>query len=157
MANKRYREKFMFWLNLIDNQEYVIAEQISELKRERRFASTIRDGIRLICDLRQGNVDVLFELFPWIKTKLLAEVQPLETAGARVLHEQLKRIEQQLLQQGNIPVQLPSLQSESGPKAMAVPQFEKPVYNDEDDLVIKKDTSATSAQNFINAMLTLQQ
>ena len=156
MANKRYREKFMFWLNLIDDQEFAIAELISELKRERRFASTIRDGIRLICDLRQGKVDVLFELFPWIKTRLLAEAHSLETAGERALREQLERIEQQLLQQGNVPVQLPS-QAESGPKAMAVPQFEKPVYNDEDDLVIKKDTSATSAQNFINAMLTLQQ
>jgi hypothetical protein len=157
MANKRYREKFMFWLNLIDDQEFAISELISELKCERRFAGTIRDGIRLICDLRQGKVDVLFELFPWIKTRLLAEVHPLETVGERALREQLERIEQQLLQQGNIPMELPSPQSESSPKAMAVPQFEKPVYNDEDDLVIKKDSSATSAQNFINSMLTLQQ
>ena len=95
--------------------------------------------------------------FPGSKPSCLTEVQPLETAGERALHEQLKRIEQQLLLQGNIPVQLPSPQIESGPKAMAVPQFEKPVYTDEDNLVIRKDTSTSSAQNFINAMLTLQQ
>jgi hypothetical protein len=153
MATKRYREKFTFWLNLLDEREFAIAELISELKRERKFASTIRDGIRLICDLRQGRVDVLFELFPWVKSEFIAGVQPHETAGEKALKEQLKRIEQQLLQQGHTPVQLPA---STGPTAMRVPQIETPAYDD-DDIVLKKDTSTDSAKNFLQSMMNLQQ
>jgi hypothetical protein len=161
MALNRYREKFMFWLNLVDNQEFAIAEQISELKKQRLFASTIRDGIRLIYDLRRGKVDVLFELFPWVKAEFLAGVQPQETAGERALREQLARIEQQLLQQGNVPLQLLSSAPKSvasGPKAMTVPAFSAPSFDEDDEfntVILKKDTSTNSSQNFINSMLNL--
>lgn len=64
------REKFKFWLDLNKDDELLIAETIDELKRQRSFVSTIRDGIRLICDLRQGKLNVLFELFPWVKAAL---------------------------------------------------------------------------------------
>jgi hypothetical protein len=150
MATKRYRQKFTFWLNLLDNHEFAIAELISELKRERKFASTIRDGIRLIYDLRQGRVDVLFEMFPWVKAEFIAGVQPHETAGEKALREQLERMEKLMLQQGNTPVQLP------GPKAMNVPEFKTPTFDD-DDIVLKKDTSTDSAKNFIQSMMNLQQ
>ena len=67
------RLRYVFWLNLNKLDEHALAEKIGELKARRTFSRTIRDGIRLICDLRQGRTDVLAELFPWV----LAEPQGL--------------------------------------------------------------------------------
>jgi hypothetical protein len=151
-----YRKMYKFWLNLENDSEYTVAEHVEKLKADRSFTRTIRDGIRLICDLRAGRLDILFELFPWVKAELIAGVQTHETAGEKALKDQLKRIEQQLLQQGHTPVQLPSSTSEASPKSMRVPQFDTPNFDD-DDLVLKKDTSTDSAKNFLQSMMNLQQ
>jgi hypothetical protein len=157
------RGRYAFWLDYNKDEQLGLAETIDELKRTRKFVSTIRDGIRLICDLRAGRLETLFELFPWIKVEFLAGVQPQETAGERALREQLARIEQQLLQQGNIPIQLPAptLKALSGgPKAMAVPTFSAPVCDDDEDfntVVLKKDTTTDSCLNFVTSMMNLQQ
>lgn len=66
---RRYRKLIPFQINLLNPDEYHIGQQIVQLKRERRFSKTVRDGIRLICDLRKGRVDVLQELFPWVLEK----------------------------------------------------------------------------------------
>ncbi|MEL6309251.1 MAG: hypothetical protein AAFQ52_14005, partial [Chloroflexota bacterium] len=65
-----HRIGFKFWLNLDNDHDEQIADTIELLKNERSFTQTIRDGIRLIWDLRQGNVAVLCELFPFVKDKL---------------------------------------------------------------------------------------
>ena len=108
MSTRRFRLRYVFWLDMNKSDEATIAEQIETLKSERSFASTIRDGIRLISDLRAGQVDVLFELFPWVRTALMEQAQPQETPNARALQEQLARIEHQLLAQGNKPINLPA-------------------------------------------------
>ena len=64
------RYQFCFWLDCDKDDELLIAEEIDTLKQERSFSKTIRDGIRLISDLRRGNVDVLLELFPEVKAAL---------------------------------------------------------------------------------------
>ena len=107
MSAKRYREKFTFWLNLVKDDEFAIADQIGELKKNRTFVKTIRDGIRLVCDLRAGRLEVLFELFPWVKAEFLSGVQPKETAGEKLLREQLERMEKLLIEQGNQPIAIP--------------------------------------------------
>jgi len=66
MRKARFAKQFIFWLNLEDSQEYAIAETIEDLKAERNFSKSIRDGIRLIVDLSQGRTNVLKELFPSI-------------------------------------------------------------------------------------------
>ena len=58
MATKRYRMRYDFQLNVTKDDEYAIAEQIHELKKQGLYSKTIRDGIRLVCDLRAGNLDV---------------------------------------------------------------------------------------------------
>jgi hypothetical protein len=157
MAKRRHRLKYMFWLDIAKDEEYGVAEQIEELKHTRKFSQTIRDGIRLICDLRQGRVEVLFELFPWVRAEFLAGIQPSETPTERTISEQLKRLETLMLQQGNMPIQLAD---HGGPKAMNVPQFDPPAFHEDDDdddtVVLKRDTTTNSAQNFINSMLNLQ-
>lgn len=71
--NHMARKRFTFWLDDKKPTEADIAETIPALKSQRSFAKTIRDGIRLIVDLRNGNTDVLFELFPLLKAKLQAD------------------------------------------------------------------------------------
>lgn len=66
----RFRLRFVFWLDMKKPVENELAEQIEQLKATRNFSRTIRDGLRLIIDLRRGNTDVLCELFPLIGERL---------------------------------------------------------------------------------------
>jgi len=55
-----------FNLDLNKEDEHQLHEMIRSLKKKRSFMGVIRDGIHLILDLRQGQTDVLRELFPWV-------------------------------------------------------------------------------------------
>src|SRR5690348_12977928 len=59
-----------FWLNLWNEAENTLNNQVQELKKQRKFAETVRDGLRLILSLRAGSLDVLFELFPHLQERL---------------------------------------------------------------------------------------
>ena len=160
---ERFRLRFTFWLDMLDHEEQALAEKIETLKTQRTFAKTIRDGIRLICDLRAGKLDVLFELFPWVKAEFLAGVQPQKTAGEVELQHQLERLEKLLTAQQTVRSDTPkALQSVSvdGPPSLNVPKFDLPRFDDDDEaetLVLTKDTSTDSALNFLNSMMRLQQ
>jgi hypothetical protein len=65
------RIMFRFWLDDTKSDENELIGQVDNLKQDRSFTSTIRDGIRLVCDLRDGKLDVLFELFPWVRAEFL--------------------------------------------------------------------------------------
>jgi hypothetical protein len=67
---QRFQKQYQFWLNLNLPEQDEIAGMIETLKERRSFAQTIRDGIRLIYSLREGRVDVLLSLFPWIANSL---------------------------------------------------------------------------------------
>ncbi len=101
MAN-RFRLRFTFWLDLQKADEAALAEAIDGLKHNRTFAATIRDGIRLVGDLRAGRTELLFELFPWVKDSL--QPVPSATTDPR-LQAQIARLEALLLAQGNVPIQ----------------------------------------------------
>lgn len=66
----RFRLQYKFWLDINQTGDAHLADEIEELKEKRQFAKTIRDGLRLILDLRRGNTDVLCELFPLIGERL---------------------------------------------------------------------------------------
>lgn len=146
------RFKFNFWLDCDKDNELLLAEAIDNLKRQRSFAGTVRDGIRLICDLRQGKLDVLFELFPWVRAEFLdymQSLQPDKSAAEQRLEQQLARLEKLLLQQAGAP---------AGPRPM---MLSRPVA-DEDDTALLTVTKAKVdgrqiTQNFINSMMRLQQ
>ena len=143
MAN-RFRLRFTFWLDMRKTDEAQLAETIETLKLNRSFAATIRDGIRLICDLRAGQTDVLFELFPWIKdAPQSASAMPVD----RGFQEQIARLEALLLAQGNVPIQTPLRTATS----------EKTATESGKSLVeITGSTSKVSAEavakNFLNSM-----
>ena len=66
----RFAKQYQFWLDLNKEAESQIAEAINRLKEHRLYSATIRDGIRLVCSLRNGDSSVLLELFPWVKEAL---------------------------------------------------------------------------------------
>ena len=68
------RKQFIFWLDYFKPGERDIIDHIAVLKDRKKFLPTIRDGIRLICDLRQGNLMVLFELFPWVRVQFFDDL-----------------------------------------------------------------------------------
>lgn len=69
-SKPRQRWQFKFWLNVNNDEDLAIADLIGELKRQRQFQRAVRDGLRLIADLRAGRTDVLLELFPGIREAL---------------------------------------------------------------------------------------
>lgn len=88
MDKKRFRMRFVFWLDLQKQDENQIAEQIEILKQERSFSKAVRNGIRLICDLRAGRTDVLLELFPWVAERFQQPQN--DTTEIAALVEQVK-------------------------------------------------------------------
>jgi hypothetical protein len=151
--------RFDFQLNVAKDTEYAIAETIKWLKSQGLYSKTIRDGIRLICDLRAGNLDVLFELFPWVRAEFLeymTSVKPQKSDTELVIAEHLERIETMLSDGGN------RSQVSSGvgePKAMSVPSIPAPTLDDDNiELTITKaeaDGKAT-AGNFLASAFALQ-
>ena len=138
MAN-RFRLRFTFWLDLHKADEAALAEVIDVLKYERTFASTIRDGIRLIYDLRAGRADVLFELFPWVKEM----VQPSSAAPVDArLQDQIARLEALLIAQGNVPIQRVQ---QLVPEKVALVEVTK---------TPEKSNAKTVAKNFVNSMVS---
>lgn len=70
-ADKTKRSSHKFDLDLTKREDAIVEELIDKLKSDRNFSPTVKDGIRLIMDLRDGRFEVLFLLFPYIKGDLL--------------------------------------------------------------------------------------
>lgn len=177
MSNKRNRLQFIFWLDIDKQSDLTVIKDIQELKKERSFTQTIRDGVRLIRDLRQGNLTVLFELFPWAKAEFVAGVVAQQETA---IQKELQKL-QELIEQGantlgtssrphqvqETPDNLPSIFTEEkvANPSEARDNFangmgdlfaddDDDLFDDDDDLVvIKKDTSTNASQNLINSLM----
>jgi hypothetical protein len=68
-----YRLQFKFWLNVDKDDEAEIADTIELLKNRRLYTRAVRDGIRLFWDLWHGRLDLLLDLFPFVREKILQE------------------------------------------------------------------------------------
>jgi hypothetical protein len=100
MARKyRPRNEFKFWLFLDKPEELRLVEFIKYCKQTRKWARIVRDGIRLMWSLGEGDTSVLYELFPWTRPQatLLAPVPDTENLERQIAD--LKRI---MLEQGGI-------------------------------------------------------
>ncbi|MBZ0291639.1 MAG: hypothetical protein K8L99_03640 [Anaerolineae bacterium] len=141
MPAKRFRLRYVFWLDMNKPDEAELADTVASLKEQRSFASTIRDGIRLVCDLRAGRLDALFELFPWVRAEFNKKEYQLQ--------DRLARLEQLLMQQNG-----------GGPKPLAIPAVPGPLFLDDDDddtsLEIKRDIRTNHGLNFLESALALQ-
>ena len=148
MARKRFRLKFMFWLDMNKNDEAELAEEIEILKEKRLFAETLRDGIRLICDLRAGRTERLFALFPW----LLGEIDRQAEANTQTIQQEFDRLWSAL-----------ASQPRSGDARAGLPSFAGNGFSpppEEDDAVevqVKAVKDGSSGKNFLSSLMNLQQ
>jgi len=156
MAKQRFRLQYKFWLDMNNPQEHKLAEKIEALKQGRVFSQVVRDGISLIVDLWDGNLDVLLSLFPGVEEAFYKRFMEQQPAADYTFQEQLARLERLLLEQGNKPLAA----SSGGPKPLAVNMPIKPVQEEEDEVILpikKAKSSGTSAQNFLNSAFNLVQ
>ena len=141
-----YRVMQKFWLDLEKPDEAEINQFIDHYKRQRQFTRVIRDGIRLMWSLGQGNLDVLFELFPSVMDEFYQRALAAHTPQDYVLAEHLSRLEHLLLEQGNKPIPAKPLASMSS------------VQEEVDLQLLKKAKSdGQSAQNFLSSAFNLVQ
>ena len=145
------RFQFKFWLDCNKDDELLLAEEIDTLKQGRSFTATIRDGLRLILDLRAGRLDVLFELFPWVQERLNAG----KGGDVGELKDKISQLEKLLISHGSTQIMQPA-----GPKPLARPTTTKPAFDDEDDsdlLVVREAKGdGNSALNFLRSAFALQ-
>lgn len=151
------RYKLEFWLDARKDDELVLLETIDQLKQQRSFTATLRDGIRLIVDLRAGRLDVLFELFPFTKERL--NTTP-PTSGD--LERRLDELQRLIVAQGGItapPPNYPAMKPAGAPKALNVPTVTLPHFDDDDGetIVLKKGNNSEAGLNFLAAAFGLQQ
>ncbi|MEL6524078.1 MAG: hypothetical protein AAFQ07_00075 [Chloroflexota bacterium] len=85
MANQRdtasdtiQRKRYSFWLDRRKPDERAVESLISQMKADRAFTPSIRNGLRLMADLQDGKLDVLFELFPWVRAEFLEYMRELQ-------------------------------------------------------------------------------
>ncbi len=162
------RYKFMFWLDDSKHAQNELIGQVDSLKQDRLFSKTIRDGIRLITSLRSGSLDVLFELFPYVRAEFMEYVKRVKSDDDD--NDQLKReineLKMLILQQGNkpdTPIMQPSsrgLQPLGGLKPIGANSVPLPDFEDDDfDLEVTRPVAvgSSAAQNFLASMQALQQ
>ena len=146
------RFRFSFWLDCDKDEELLLAEQIDELKHERSFTRTIRQGIRLICDLRAGRFDVLFELFPELR-KCLKEEDQGSPEEIKAMRKQIARMERLLIQK--VPNGYTLSERSLEGRTRTLPRIEVDEF-DTELIEIKPDTSNNSGRNFLNSLTALQ-
>ncbi len=148
-----------FWLNIWNEPENVLDNEMRELKKQRKFAETVRDGLRLILDLRAGSLVVLFELFPHLQERLaVGQVVSPPTPAAPDVNELAKEIATQIILQGGGEKYV--LQSTDNPKGLGKgtqSQIAMPLFDDDDLPELDRRKQAKSAMdNFFAHMNGLQ-
>ena len=144
----RPRKEFKFWLYHDLAEDTRLMEYIQFLVRTRRFATTIRNGLRLMWTLGQGDLSVLFDLFPTLRSQFTPDNTALIEEFRRLLHEQ-----------SHVPASSPGLMRLEAGELPSARTFALPVLDDDDDqatLVIKRDTSTTAGDNFLKSILSIQ-
>ncbi len=148
--DNRFRLRFTFWLDLHKDDERWLADQIELLKNSRTFASTIRDGIRLITDLRAGQTTVLFELFPWIKDSLQPSATPSDVFERMVqMQAALDVLTAQARQHANTHPTLPSASIVNERQHVSVPTGGVEI------VAAEKGSAQVVANNFLSSMKSL--
>lgn len=133
----RPRKEFKFWLYHDRDEDSRLMEFIQYCKATRQFAKVVRDGIRLVWSLREGNTAVLFELFPHLERQFKPDAEEL-----------IEQFRQMLLQHQAAPEPQPAqvgVGAEQGkPKALNAPKTILPLLDDDEDdtIVIKQSTGS---------------
>ncbi len=124
-----------------------VSQILDYSRSQRREVTVIRDGVRLLWALENNDLNVLFELFPHLKSQFMPDgLSLMEQIQALFLNSQV------------LQTPLPISQT-SGPKSLNTPKLELPTFDDDDDfptLVTNDMMSASIARNLLNDMSNLQ-
>ncbi|MEO8611659.1 MAG: hypothetical protein ABI690_27415 [Chloroflexota bacterium] len=96
------RKRIDLFLDLKKKDERLVLRTIENLKAKRYFSSVVRDGIMIVNELRQGKVDLLLKLYPWVADAIRPPAHPIPVSSD--LEGQIADLKQIILQQGNIGV-----------------------------------------------------
>ena len=149
MAARRFRLKFMFWLDMSKSEEMELAEDIELLKEQRLFSQTLRDGIRLICQLRAGRTDLLFAMFPWLAAEVGRPDEPLD----RAIRQEIEQLRALLAHQQGAGANGADAPRPTPAASSAIAAGE----DDEMALEVKAVHNGASGKNFLSSLLNLQQ
>ena len=169
------RREFKFWLRTDREGEAGLIDYIDFLRKTRQFATKVKQGLRLIWSLGEGDTSVLRELFPHIVDQIEYEMIKQESDGDKGgISSQLEEIKKAqdemrlqlaeqtqkiiplfdnrggLLMAGDKPSKLGGLQKE----------LSAPAPDDDDDMPkmdVKKHeaTPEEISKNFQNAMANM--
>lgn len=134
----RPRREFKFWLFMDKQEESRLVDFIEYCKKTRSFSRVVRNGIRLMWSLGEGDTSVLFELFPGLRTQLVPVVKP-DTDN---LERQILDLKKLILEQNaNGGRALPAADKPSKlQKSIVMPLFDDD--DDNDTVVINKASSS---------------
>lgn len=133
------RYKIQFWLNSEKEDELNVADTVAQLKLHRSFSATVREGIMIVKELREGRVDLLLKLFPFVKDAIIELFPPPEPPPSDDLTD-LKRMFQQFMEQqgralpdtrDHFPLLIPAGTKPSAAPPVAAPKAAAPPSVDE--------------------------
>ncbi len=118
-------------------------------KTGKQEITNLRKAVALYYALEQGDLPILFEVFPQYK----AQFAP-NTAEALEQFMQILQQQQQVIQ----PKQESQSAGQGGPKQIAAPNFAMPVFEDDDEptVLIRASTNTDSSMNFVAALRNIQ-
>jgi hypothetical protein len=145
----RPRKEFKFWLYHDILQDSRLMEYIDYLRKTHQFAKTVRSGLRLMWALGEGDLSVLFELFPAYRSQFVPSGDDL-----------IEQFRQMLLQNQPTTPEIYGIERvpTGNPKPLPAPKIAMPTLDDEDTIVIRRDTSSgvSATANFLDAAFGIQ-
>lgn len=140
------RRQWRFWLTLSNVEDEQLNRFCEWASEQRKLTQFICDGLRLVGTLREGRIDVLLELFPFVQQALTADVKP-DNSGSNGTDKRLDRIEQLLLENSQ------GTAYQMGSKPVSPKKFDEPTFDDFDTLVLEKSTATVDASaNFMASL-----
>lgn len=162
----RPRKEFKFWLYRDVTLDAQLITAIGNLKTNRSFTKMIRDGLRLLWTLGEGDITVLLELFPNIAEKFerpqLAPPPAVQIDTGSIEMVVHSAVQSAMAQYTPPLLTAPVTPAPGGLKPLVgAKPIAMPTFGDEDEdekLVVKKDENAgmRTTENFINSFMALQ-
>ena len=148
-----YRMLHKVWLDLHIDVEAALIEELALRKQRRQYTASIRDGLRLLFSLQEGDTSVLFELFPELEGQIQSS-----TGGGGVSQDDIDRLERLILARG---AESGMVMQPGSAKQIAAPEFDAPVFEEDDlDMFASQEITGHNkrvAKNFLNSIQGLQQ
>lgn len=178
-SSGRARRQFRFWMDAAKPEEAAIGVKLEELGEKRKFATFMRDAIRLMLALMTGDLSVLMQLFPHVVESIkeqgraegraeatesvaftqfsafitqAAEAAANKTAAAMEIKRELVMVEAER-QPAPMPVSSGGLKPLGGIKPLAAALISPPSFDDDDDDMVLEVSKAENTGSDAGANL----